>query len=116
MVNRISWPSLVRRSKPVTCVSPVESMWVRTPSSGEAGTAAPGVPFAGALIEAEPTGPGVAYWGLHARHDHRNRDGEPRGQRRRAAAHAGPTPVPLLPGLTAGSPAAHRGQVASPGS
>ena len=50
----------------MTCVRPVDSMWVRTPSSGEAGTAAPGVPFAGALIDDDPTGPGVAYRGLHA--------------------------------------------------
>ena len=100
----------------MTCVRPVESMWVRTPSSGEAGTTAPGVPLAGALIDDDPTGPGVAYPGLHAPTAIAAARASPAARRRRAAAHAGPTPVPLLPGLTAGSPAAHRGQVASPGS
>ena len=48
-----------------------------------------------------------------ARHASGERDHGERGESERSRGdpgHAGARPVPLLPGLTAGSPAAHRGQ------
>ena len=93
-------------------------MCVRMPSIGEAGTATPGVPLAGALIEADPTGSGASHIAaVQATHEPScRRRARPATRDPKAPAHAGPMPVPLLPGLTAGSPAAQRGQVAAPGS
>ena len=77
---------------------------IGTPSTGE--VSAPGLPGAaepewscdGAASPTAPPGEG---------------DDDQRGEGDRARpgeGHAGARPVPLLPGLTAGSPAAHRGQ------
>ena len=101
-------------------------MSVRIPSIGEVASTT-GVPLAGTLREAVPTGPGVvdgvgeqataAMRQREARTGDRRAPGQPHRDRDpRAGAHPGPRPVPLLPGLTAGSPAAQRGQVAAPGS
>ncbi len=106
----------------MTRVRPSESMSVRIPSIGEPVLAA-GVPLAGTLIDAVPTGPGVVL-GVGRAGDgaggeqHGRSDGHapPEQPRPKDGRHAGPRPVPLLPGLTAGSPAAHRGQVSAPGS
>ena len=106
----------------MTRVRPSESMSVRIPSIGEPVLAA-GVPLAGTLIDAVPTGPGVVVGvGVQATAAAASSRAAPIvAQPLDSAApgdgrHAGPRPVPLLPGLTAGSPAAHRGQVSAPGS
>ena len=80
----------------MTWVRPSESMSVRTPSIGEAGAATPGVPLAGTLIEADPTGPGVAIGGVQAPHDAiaGRRAATTRGQPRRAAAGVTRDPGP----------------------
>ena len=114
ILNVIDWPSAVRTVNAVTLLSPSESMSVRTPSTGEV-SSAPGVPLAGTLSELVAMEPGVVEGeALQAAIDRRR--GHDEGRRPEAQDHAGPTPVPLLPGFTAGSPAAHRGHVASPGS
>ena len=86
----------------MTCVNPSASMSIGTPSTGE--VSAPGLPgdaeWSWVAAPSPGTHPASATTTSAARAIARGR----------AQGHAGARPVPLLPGLTAGSPAAHRGQ------
>ena len=99
-------PGTVRTMNPRTLVRPCESIFTRTPVTGEATVADALAVSAVAGLDPHPVRVNPATRATR-RHD--------AGESRRGP-HAGGIPVPLLPGLAAGSPAAQRGQVPGPGS
>ena len=130
-MRKVIWaPSAVRSVNAVTLVRPVASTPVTTPVTGDTmgiaptGGALPAGPAAAPPADPVPPWDPASNPPLANTTSNKAATSSPKRQERHRAGprgptpegHAGAIPVPLLPGLTAGSPAAQRGQVSGPGS